>query len=88
VQGINRDFHGPNQGFLRHPPFAAVGEPAERRKPETTDTILTAIRIEDDYRFCMERAAKYREIADNDDGWRRMQLLQVVQDLEREGKEA
>ena len=63
-----------------------MGEPAERRKPETTDTILTAIRIEDDYRFCMERAAKYREMADNDDGWRRMQLLQVVQDLERKAR--
>jgi hypothetical protein len=34
----------------------------------------------------MKLAAKFREMANNDDGWRRMQLLQVVQQLETQAR--
>jgi hypothetical protein len=40
----------------------------------------------DEYNDLMARAARYRELADNDDGIRRMQLLHVVQDLEAKAR--
>lgn len=35
----------------------------------------------EDYNYYMAQAAKYREMADNDDGWQRRVLLGIVQDM-------
>ena len=35
-----------------------------------------------DYNYYMAQAKKYREMADNDDGYRRRILLGIVQDME------
>jgi hypothetical protein len=40
----------------------------------------------EDYHKLMEQAARYREMADNDDGWRRGVLLATAFKLECEAK--
>ena len=42
--------------------------------------------MEDDYDDLMKQAANYREMANNDDGYRRQMLLGVVQDLEAKAR--
>ena len=39
-----------------------------------------------DYKHLMEQARKYREMADNDDGYRRRVLLGVAGNLEMEAR--
>ena len=44
--------------------------------------------MDEDYNYYMAQAAKYREMADNLDGYQRRQLIHVVQDLEAKARRA